>query len=208
MDTKAADPDVVAALEAALLAEHRQFLRLVGRLPFSAQLARWPLWLSWPLVLPAATAFALRWVRSARQLLAGQRALERHYARVAEVDRQQAQVALGQVRAQLRCLAGVERPAVVAEWRRGPVLRPGEQERVAGALLRYQLAGRVTTDGWLAAAQRAFAEVQAAEERLEAVADRRSGASRRARARAEQRWLAARDDHVRAWRQWARQQPA
>jgi hypothetical protein len=149
MDTKAADPDVVAALEAALLAEHRQFLRLVGRLPFSAQLARWPLWLSWPLVLPAAAAFALRWVRSARQLLAGQRALERHYARVAEVDRQQAQVALGQVRAQLRCLAGVERPAVVADWRRGPVLRPGEQERVAGgaAALPARWSGH---HGWVA----------------------------------------------------------
>jgi hypothetical protein len=208
MRTKAADPDVVAALEAALLAEHRQFLRMVGRLPFSERLARWPLWLSWPVVLPVATTFVWRWGRSARELWAGQRALERHYAQVAGVDRQEAQVALAQIRAQLRCLAGAGQPAAVRDWRRGPVLRGGELERVAAALLGYQLAGRVTTDGRLAATQRAFAEVQAAEERLEVAADKRSGVGGRVRARAEQRWLAARDDYVRAWRQWARQQPA
>jgi hypothetical protein len=201
-----ASAEEFAALRAAVLRDHDQFVRM-GPKRRSLRVARRlrQLHLSWLLIpwylLVAARLFFLpgAW----RRLAADEEQAVRRYRRLSGKDPRVARAEIGRIVLQLGALD--ERLRDLDETRPGAPggADPGELEAAAGALLGYYLGGRRTDDALLGEVEVAWAEYEElTEQQLERAMDRRRVGRRRAGPMVDERVQAAADRYRAAWRRW------
>jgi hypothetical protein len=200
-----ASAEEVAALHAAVLGCHDQFLRMEPK-PRSLRVARRlnRLHLSWLLIpwyLVAAARFFLPAVRGG--FPAGQQQAARLYRRLSGKDPQVARAEVSRISMQLGVLD--ERLHDLDEERPGAPrgADPAELDAAAGALLGYYLAGRRTDDELLAQVAAAWVTYEElTEQQLERAMDRKRVGPGRADPTVEERVQVAADRYLVAWRRW------
>jgi hypothetical protein len=199
-----ASAEELAALRAAVLRDHNQFVRM-GPKPRSLRVARRlrRLHLSW-LLIPWYLVLAARFFLlpgSWRRLAADEEQAVRLYRRLGGKDPQVARAEVWRIGQQLGALD--ERLCDLDEERPGAPggADLGEVEAAAGALLGYYLAGRRTDDELLGEVEAAWAEYEElTEQELERAMDRRRFGRRRAGPMVDERVQAAADRYRAAWR--------
>jgi hypothetical protein len=201
-----ASAEDLAALRAAVLRDHEQFVRM-GPTPRSlrvaARLRR--LHLSW-LLIPWYVVLAARFFLlpgSWRRLAADQEQAMRRYRRLSGKDPHVARAEVWRIGHQLGALD--ERLRDLDEERPGAPrgADPGEVEAAAGALLGYYLAGRQTDDELLGEVEAAGAEYEdLTEQELERDVDRKRVGRRRAGPMVDEPVQAAADRYRAAWGRW------
>jgi len=195
----------LAALQAAVLRSHDEFLRPVRdrrSLRAMDRLQRLHLsWLAVPWILVDAVRMAL--FGNGRRMWAAQEQAVRLYRQLSRKDPHLARAEVWRIGHQLGVLdegvGGVEggRPRV-----QGGVDR-AELEAAAAALIGYYLAGRRTDDQLLGGVEVAWAECEELhEQQLQRDLERKRRGRRRDLAEAERRLQAATDRYLVAWRHW------
>jgi hypothetical protein len=195
----------VAALRAAVLRHHDQFLRMEPK-PRSLRVARRlnRLHLSW-LLIPWYLVIAARFFLPAFRggFPAGEEQAVRLYRRLSGNDPHVARAEVSRIGMQLGVLD--ERLRDLDEQRPGAPggADPAELEVAAGALLGYYLAKRRTDDELLAQVVAAWGEYEELFEQLvERARDRKHVGRDRADPTVEERVQAAADRYRAAWRRW------
>ena len=200
-----ASAEELAALHAAVLRSHDQFLRMKPKprsLRVASRLKRLHLsWLLIPWYLVVAARFFLPAFR--RGFPDGEQQAVRLYRRLSGKDPQVARAEVWRIGRQLGELD--ERLRDLDEERPGAPrgADPGEVAVAAGALLSYYLAGRRTDDELLGEVEAAWAEYEElTEQQLERAVERRLFGRGRAEPTVDERGHAAVDRYRAAWRRW------
>jgi hypothetical protein len=204
-----ASAEELAALHAAVLRSHDQFLRMEPK-PSSLRVARRlnRLHLSWLLIpwyLVSAARFFLPAFRGG--FPDGEQQAARLYRRLSGKDPHVARAEVSRIGTQLGVLD--ERLRGLDEERPGAPrgADPAELDAAAGALLGYYLAGRRTDDELLAQVEAAWAESEElTEQQLERAMDRKRFGCGRPDPAVEERVQAAADRYRVAWRHWLERQ--
>jgi hypothetical protein len=204
VDDDSASAEDLAALRAAVLRSHDQFLRMAPK-PRSLRVARRlkRLHLSWLLIpwyLVSAARFFLPPFRGG---FPDEEQAARLYRRLSGKDSHMARAEMWRIGQQLGVLD--ERLRDLDEQRPGAVggADPAELEVAVGALLGYYLAARQTDDELLAQVEVAWAEYQElTEQQLERAMDRKRRGRGRPDPAVDERVHAAADRYRAAWRRW------
>jgi hypothetical protein len=200
-----ASAEELAALRAAVLRDHDQFVRM-GPKRRSLRVARRlkQLHLSWLLIpwyLVLAAWFFFR-PGSWRRLAADEEQAVHLYRRLSGKDPRVARAEVWRIVLQLGALD--ERLRLDEERLGAPRgADPGEVEAAVGALLGYYLGGRRTDDALLGEVEAVWAEYEElTEQQLQRAMDRKRFGRRRAGPVVDERVQAAADRYRTAWRRW------